>query len=396
MAGLSEWDVAEDAASACSAAGLRPELLGRAMGSLSGGETERATLAAILVARFDVLLLDEPTNDLDFEGLGRLERFIHSSPAAMLLVSHDRDFLDRTVTRVLELDEWTHTAREYAGGWAEYETERELARMRQYQRWGHSLEERRLIEEQAARMRAWEERGYGQGRKKKKTKDVKKAYAKKLAQVDVVEKPFEPWELRFSIAPEARSADIVVRLESAVVERGSFRIGPIDLEIGAGERVALAGPNGSGKTTLLRALLGELPLTAGRGHLGPGVVVGELDQLRESFASDEPLVEAFRHAAGVSTGDARTLLAKFGLGADDVLRAGSSLSPGERTRAEVALLAARKVNFLVLDEPTNHLDLTAIDELEAAIARFEGAILLVPHDRRFLDAFGATRTVSLQ
>ena len=363
---------------------------------LSGGQASRKALDRILVDEYDVLLLDEPTNNLDFAGLARLERFMRTSPASIVVVSHDREFLDRTVTRVLELDEWTRQAKEYAGGWSEYEAERDRARGRQYARWEGSVEERRRIEEQAARMRQWEERGYGQGRKKKKSKDVKKAYAKKLERVEIVEKPYEPWELHIPLAATNRSGQVVARLEGAVVERGSFRLGPLDFGLDWGERVALTGPNGSGKTTVLDALLGKVPLAEGTRYVGPGVVLGELDQARGRFSGSESLLDTFCHAADVRTDEARTLLAKYGLGADDVLRAAGSLSPGERTRAAVALLVVRGVNCLLLDEPTNHLDLPAIEELEAALERYDGTVLLVTHDRRFLERFAATRTVQLE
>jgi ATPase subunit of ABC transporter with duplicated ATPase domains len=241
-------------------------------------------------------------------------------------------------------------------------------------------------------MAEWEQRGYGQGRKKKKSKDVKRTYGAKLARVEKVEKPYEPWELRLSLSPAARSGDVVVRLEGAVVERGSFRLGPLDLEVGWGDRLAIAGLNGSGKTTLLDALLGRLPLAAGTRWIGPGVVLGELEQDRAALSGPQALLEVFRDFDPETT---RTLLAKFGLGSEDVLRAASSLSPGERTRAGLALLTARGVNCLVLDEPTNHLDVEAIEELERALAAYEGTVLLVTHDRRFLEAFAPTRTIDL-
>jgi ATPase subunit of ABC transporter with duplicated ATPase domains len=367
----------------------------RPLTALSGGEAARVALASILLSRFDVLLLDEPTNDLDFAGLARLEQFLGAYDGAAVLVSHDRAFLDRTVRKVVELDEWTHGATEYAGGWSEYEAERARRRARHYERWEGYVAERERIEVQARRMQQWEERGYGQGRKKKKTKDVKKAYEKKLGQLDAVDKPYEPWELRLGLAPAARSGDVVVRLQDALVERGTFTLGPLDLEVTWGERLAVLGPNGSGKTTLLQALLGRVPLARGARWSGPGVVVGELEQRRGTFASRERLLDAFVAEIRLSPEDARTLLAKFDLGADDVLRAGASLSPGERTRAVLALLSARGVNCLVLDEPTNHLDVEAIEELERALAGYEGTVLLVTHDRLFLERFGATRTIEL-
>jgi ATPase subunit of ABC transporter with duplicated ATPase domains len=296
------------------------------------------------------------------------------------------------VTRIVELDDWTSATTEYSGGWSDYEAERDRRRDRHYRRWEASVAGRRRIEEQQRRMAEWERRGYGQGRKKKKSKDVKRTYGAKLARVETVEKPYEPWELQLSLAPAARSGEVAVRLEDAVVERGAFRLGPLDLAVGWGDRVAIAGPNGSGKTTLLDALLGRLPLAAGSRWIGPGVVAGELEQDRAALTGPQTLLEIFRD---YEEGTARTLLAKFGLGADDVLRQAVSLSPGERTRAGLASLTARGVNCLVLDEPTNHLDVEAIEELERGLAGYDGTVILVTHDRRFLDAFAPGRTIEL-
>jgi ATPase subunit of ABC transporter with duplicated ATPase domains len=361
-------------------------------GTRSGGQEARAALGDVLSGDFDVLLLDEPTNDLDFAGLAWLERSLAAHPGSLVVVSHDRAFLDRTVTRIVELDEWTRGTTEYSGGWSDYEAEREARRERHYRRWEASVAARRRVEEQQRRMAEWERRGYGQGRKKKKSKDVKRTYGAKLARVETVEKPYEPWELQLSLAASTRSGETVVRLEHAVVERGSFRLGPLEFAVGWGDRVAIAGPNGSGKTTLLDALLGRLPLAAGTRWLGPGVVLGELEQDRAALTGPQTLIEVFRD---FEEGTARTLLAKFGLGADDVLRPAASLSPGERTRAGLALLTARGVNCLVLDEPTNHLDVEAIEELERALAGYDGTVILVTHDRRFLEAFAPGRTIEL-
>src|SRR6188472_3133716 len=361
-------------------------------GTRSGGQEARAALAELLRGGFDVLLLDEPTNDLDFAGLAWLERSLAAHPGSVVVVSHDRAFLDRVITQIVELDEWSRGTTEYSGGWSDYEAERERRRDRHYRRWEASVAERRRIEEQQRRMAEWERRGYGQGRKKKKSKDVKRTYGAKLAQVETVEKPFEPWELQLSLAPAARSGETVVRLEDAVVERGSFRLGPLDLTVGWGDRVAIAGRNGSGKTTLLDALLGLLPLAAGSRWVGPGVVLGELEQDRAALTGPQTLLEVFRD---YEEGTARTLLAKFGLGAEDVLRPAVSLSPGERTRGGLALLTARGVNCLVLDEPTNHLDTEAIEELERGLAGYDGTVILVTHDRRFLESFAPSRTIEL-
>jgi ATPase subunit of ABC transporter with duplicated ATPase domains len=212
---------------------------------------------------------------------------------------------------------------------------------------------------------------------------------------DRVEKPWQPWELQLDLAPRGRSGDLVVALEGAVVEREGFRLGPVDLIVGWGERVSIAGPNGSGKTTLIDVLLGRLALAEGNRRVGPSVVFGEIGQNRDLFAPDEPLLDSFCRAAGLSQGEARTLLAKFDLYASHVLRSGGNLSPGERTRAELAVQAARGAGCLVLDEPTNHLDLPAVEELERALGAFAGTLLLVTHDRRFLERVGVSRVVEL-
>src|SRR4051794_27594125 len=366
----------------------------RAVERLSGGEASRRNLDAILAADADVLLLDEPTNDLDFAALELLERFVDSHRGGIVAVSHDRAFLER-MTSIVEFEPETRHVRVYMGGWSEFVALREAARERHESAYAGYRGERERLEEQARRMRQWEERGYGQGRKKKKTKDVKKAAAKKLDRLERVDKPWTPWELRLALAPPTRGSGVVARLSGAVVERGGFRVGPVDLELGHGDRLALLGRNGAGKTTVLKALLGELPLAAGERRLGPGTVLGELPQGPGPFAGDERLLDTFVICAEIGAGAARSLLATFALGSDDVLRAGRSLSPGERSRAAIALLAARGVNVLVLDEPTNNLDLEAIEQLELALETFEGAAILVTHDRQFLEAFAAARTLTL-
>jgi ATPase subunit of ABC transporter with duplicated ATPase domains len=362
-------------------------------GTLSGGQAARARLAALFREDHDAYCLDEPTNDLDFAGLDWLERLVHGVRGAVVVVSHDREFLDRTVTRIVELEEGRQRVREWPGGWSEYEAARSRARDKQYRRFEDAQERRRDVEG-LLRARRGQARAHGKGAGRRGTHalSMKVRQAERmLERVDQVEKPFEPWELQLAFEPQTRGGDRVVGLERAIVERGRFRLGPIDLELTRGDRLALTGPNGSGKSTLLGALTGELPLVSGARDVGKGVVFGELEQARERFTVDAPLVQAF----GGPQEEARTLLAKFGLGANDVLRPARTLSPGERTRAQLALLAAQGVNCLVLDEPTNHLDLPAIEELEAALAGYTGTIVLVTHDRRLLERFRPTRELEL-
>src|SRR5215218_5925504 len=354
------------------------------LASMSGGETARAALAAILLARFDVFLLDEPTNNLDFDGLDRLERFLDGLEQGVMLVSHDRAFLDRTVNRIVELEAETRRVREYAGTWSAYEHARRLAHDQQERAFGHYVEERdrfgALLNDRRNQARAGGAMASRRGTQ---------------ALMGKVDKPWSPWRLQLTLPAGTRAGDVVAELRGAVVERGSFRLGPIDLELHWGDRLAVVGPNGSGKSTLLAALLGELPLARGSRRVGPSARIGELDQGRDTFAVGAPLLEVFVSATALPPAEARTLLAKFALGADDVVRPADTLSPGERTRTSLALLSARGVNCLVLDEPTNHLDLEAIEELETALERYEGTLVVVTHDRRFLERLALTRTLSL-
>ena len=391
--------------------GLAATVLDRPMTALSGGEAARVGLAALLLSRFDLYLLDEPTNDLDLDGLARLEAFVLSTDAPQLIVSHDRTFLERVVTHVVEMDENSHRATLFGGGWSGYQSEKVTARRHAEQDFADYTTKKSELAGRAQREREWMTQGVAAAKRKQPDKDVfGRKYSQEqteqlaarasrteraISRLDVVAKPWEGWDLRLEIAAAPRAGNVAARLVDAVVEQGSFRLGPTTLEIGGSERVAILGSNGSGKTTLLRALLGELALTDGHQWMGPGVVVGGIDQARQRFEGSVTLLEAFMAATEMVIPEARTLLAKFGLGAEHVNRASSSLSPGERTRAVLALLQAKGVNCLVLDEPTNHLDLPAIEQLEQALESFAGTVLLVTHDRQFLKAVRVDRVVQL-
>jgi ATPase subunit of ABC transporter with duplicated ATPase domains len=390
--------------------GMSERTLAQRTSTLSGGEAARAGLAALLVSQFDVYLLDEPTNDLDLDGLRRLEDWLLGLDAAVLLVSHDRRFLDRVITDVAEIDEFTHRLTVFGGGWQAYLGERELARQHAWERFDEYDTKRRTLAARSQQQREWATQGMAKlrrsGEPDKHIRHFKKDQTEQLAgkaaqtqraveRLEQVDKPRQPWELRLDVPNAPRSGDVVARLTGVVVDRGEFRLGPIDLLIGYGERIALLGHNGSGKTTLIDVVLGRTEPTRGTAQFGSGVVVGEIEQVRAQLTGSDSLLRAFMDGTGLRVPDARTLLAKFGLVGPHVERETASLSPGERTRASLALLMANGANLLVLDEPTNHLDLPAIEQLEQALDTFSGTVLLVTHDRELLDHVRITRTLRL-
>jgi ATPase subunit of ABC transporter with duplicated ATPase domains len=382
------------------------------MTGLSGGQAARVGLAGLLLSRYDVLLLDEPTNDLDLAGLDQLERFVTGARGGIVVVSHDREFLARTVTRVVELDLAQQLVRVHDGGYEAYLVEREVARRHAREEYEEFADTKASLEARARMQRNWLAKGVRDSIKKasdgdkhvknhhRATSEKQGAKAKqtdrRIERLEVVEEPRKEWELRMEIAAAPRAGAVVATLNGAVVRLGSFRLGPVSLQVDWGDRIAITGANGSGKSTLLAALLGRVPLDEGTSSLGPAVRIGEIDQARGLFLGEDQLLDAFSaEVPDWPTAEVRTLLAKFGLTADHVLRPAATLSPGERTRAALALLQARGINVLVLDEPTNHLDLPAIEQLEDALAAYSGTLLLVTHDRRMLEAVETTRRLEV-
>ncbi|MFD4367116.1 ABC-F family ATP-binding cassette domain-containing protein [Rhodococcus sp. NPDC058521] len=378
------------------------------MTSLSGGQAARAGLASLVLSRYDVLLLDEPTNDLDLVGLEQLERFVGETDAALVVVSHDREFLARTVTGIVELDIAQQRIAVYDGGYEAYLTERAVARRHARESYEEYADTRSELESRARMQRNWMEHGVRNARRKSKdndkigkalrTESTEKQAAKarqtqrRIERLEVVEEPRKEWELRMEIATAPRSGSVVATLTGAVLRRAGFTLGPVYTQVDWGDRILVTGANGSGKTTLLSLLTGKVDPDEGTARLGSGVLIGEVDQARSLFEADEPVADSFGALVPEwPDADVRTLLAKFGLVGHHVLRNASSLSPGERTRVALASLQARGVNLLVLDEPTNHLDLPAIEQLEQAVENFGGTVLLVTHDRRMLSTTRSNR-----
>jgi ATPase subunit of ABC transporter with duplicated ATPase domains len=429
---------------------LPERVLGLEAALLSGGEQVKLGLAAILLARFEVLLLDEPTNNLDFEGLERLERFLVAEHGAgraagrgggAVVVSHDRAFLSAATTCVAELDLVSHKLSEFGGGYDAYLEERRRRREQAYERYEETQRERERLEASIRRRKQWSVSRRGErttdndrslaGRRKERMTGAAsgaRALERRIERLGTPEKPWEGWELRMSLKAARRSGDVVATLAGATVRRGDFRLGPVDLEVAWRDRLAVTGPNGAGKTTLLRLVTGELRPSGGLAQLGAGVVVGYLGQDRGTAGAEPPgppeapeapgagaagtaaappappaaqagpptLLDRVRAQTGLEPRQARSLLAKFDLTAAHADRPEAELSPGERSRAGLAILMAKGTNLLILDEPTNHLDLDAVEELEEALAGFDGTLIVVTHDRRMLANLRVTRRLEVQ
>lgn len=370
------------------------------MTALSGGQAARVGLAALLLSRFDIVLLDEPTNDLDLDGLARLEDFVTDLRGGVVLVS-DREFLARNVTRVLELDRAQNTTTVFGGGYESYLQERDVNRRHKREQYEEFAEKKADLVARSRTMREWSSQGVRNAIRKAPDNDKirRRAAAEssekqaqkvrqmesRIAHLDEVEEP-RRWTLQFTIGAAPRSSAVVATLDNAVVRQGEFVLGPVSLQVDAGERIGITGPNGAGKDRPCWGCCSAAvrPTRAGR-VLAPTLPSARSTRPEGDFTGPGRLVDRFeQRVQSWTTADVRTLLAKFGLRADHVEREVDELSPGERTRAGLALLQACGTNVLVLDEPTNHLDLPAIEQLEQALDSYDGALLLVTHDRRML------------
>jgi ATP-binding cassette subfamily F protein 3 len=363
--------------------GFRDADLERDLATFSGGELTRASLARALAGDPDLLLLDEPTNHLDIEALEWLEGYLQSVDAAVVLVAHDRWFLEAVGTAVLELE--GGRGRFFAGTWHAWRKEkaqRELALGRAIEKQEAEIERlTRFVD----RFRAGTRARQAQARQKK------------LDKLDRLERdPRDGKSLGFAFKPPERSGRVIFEIEDgrvAVGERVLLEGAEFWLE--RGEHVSLVGANGTGKTTLLRVLSGERDLDAGKLRRGHNVKIGLLSQHAEELHETGNVLEACQRATGLKPNEARSLLGQFLFGGEGAEKPVAGLSGGERRRLSLACLVASGANVLVLDEPTNHLDLESREALEAALQQFPGSVLLVSHDRALLDAVGS-RTVAVE
>ena len=390
--------------------GLREVPSDRQINSLSSGQKSKVFMAGVLLSDPDVLLLDEPTNNLDLPALIWLENFLMRSEAACIIVSHDRFFLDRVVRKIFEIDWYARTLTITSGRYSDYLVRKEKERTRQWAEHEAQQEEiKRLTETarakkveamQGSRFRGTDNdkflRGFKRDRASKSGK-VAKAIEKRIEQMDITEKPIERDAFRIHLRPTKPEGLREIALKDMVAgyAANGFRMGPISITIPYGSRIVILGLNGSGKSTLLKTISGELNPLSGEVAVGSALVVGNLMQEHDNLPRGESLKDFLTMRAGIAVQEAYALAVKFGFKAAEIDKKIAALSPGGRARLLFALFSALSANVLLLDEPTNHLDLEALDALEKTVVHYEGTIVLVSHDRYFLEKFCATGTYVL-
>lgn len=403
VGGIHETDIAD--------LNLRMDILEKNISDLSGGEKSKINLLKIIQSNADIYLLDEPTNNLDMKALELLSRFIESNrgKSAFIIVSHDRQLLEDMADKILEIDPYNKSSSIYPEKFSEYLLLRKLKIENEWKKYNDFLAEKRLLERSLQEKKKWSQKGE---RGPKKTDNEKMARGnakdwsgkvlgksvkiaqKKLSELEHVEKPFEMPMIIYDIPMRERSGNIVFHLENMVKRFGGKTIGPISLDIQFGDRLVITGDNGVGKTTLLKILMDRISPDGGVVKRGSVVEVGYLPQ--ESELKNEALFGDIKKMDGDAETELRKTLNNLGITKEELKKGKNELSPGERSRFILAMLIAKKPNCIILDEPTNHLDIYALDFLEDAIRTYKGTLIIVTHDRYFMNRIGDHKLLDLQ
>jgi ATP-binding cassette subfamily F protein 3 len=376
------------------------------LAQLSGGEKTRAGLAALLAARPDLLLLDEPTNHLDLDALGWLEQFVTSYRGAVVIVSHDRAFIDATANRILELSDVTRSLTAYTGNYSDYiaaKRRADEAHAEAYERQQNEIarieRDVRAVASHAAKTENETTNDYLRGRSKKVARTAKvreRKLERLLKSTERINKPVRRWGLALELDASGETGrDVIVAEDLSLSFGDRVLFQDLSLHVRARERVALTGPNGAGKSSLLRVITGQLAPTHGSIRLGAAVRPGVYSQEQENVALHLSAFEQVRDSAPGEESEARAFLHKFLFTGENVLRPAGELSYGERARLSLALLVRRGANLLLLDEPLNHLDLPSRERFEEALLGFQGTVLTVLHDRYAIERL-ATRVLELR
>lgn len=352
--------------------------LNRAFMSLSGGEKTKTMLGKMLLEAPDVMLLDEPTNHLDIKTLEWLETYIKESTSAMIMISHDRYFLDHTIDKVVELERGKTV--EFLGNYSTYMTHKEELRILQEAQFKQQEKKIGEMEEAIKRFRDWGTRADNEAMFKKA-----KAMEKRIERMDKVDKPTQNRQIQLNIEATGRSGKEVVVLKNAVVGYDTPLFKSEEFTLRFGDRLVLLGDNGTGKTTLFKVIQEQMSLLSGEIKRGASLKIGTLDQEIFFDSGDKNILTYYREETLLSEGDSRQRLAKYLFTGEAVFKKVSSLSGGEKVRLKLALLMEEEINMLLLDEPTNHIDIPSRETLEQALINFTGTILFVSHDRFFIE-----------
>jgi len=402
---LHQFSNLQSPASILAPLGLTDSPLDTPVSHLSGGQKTRLMLARVLADDPHLLLLDEPTNHLDIEMLEWLEEWLNRFQGAALIASHDRAFLDNTVTSVLELDPKTQTAKSYPGNYSDYLDSKEREYEKQYDEYQDQIIELRKLHNAARHLRRisqFKKGGKGDTNDKfakgffgdrtthtaRRALRIEKRIEKTLDE-DRKEKPIQNWQMKLDFgAPQHQSKDVLVTNNLSIgYSPENALLGNLNLHIRAGQRIVLTGPNGTGKTTLIRTIAGKLRPLAGSLQLGMTVKPGYMSQEQELLDPTFNALQTVQNTASFNETEARNFLHYFLFKGDSALRPSSDLSFGERARLQLGLLVAQGCTFLLLDEPINHLDIPSRARFEESLANFKGTILAVVHDRYFIERF---------